>query len=154
MNEWMNEWMNYLRCQPDTGEQCNVVPLHLYKQATRDFNLLNVTPVSWQQLFRMVGHWFLSLKNWCGDFRCFLDCNLVDSKRVRPILGREACLGMKIVKYLVDQLNHPQISDGHVYAHDVPTEPVLSADQLVNKFPRVFSDGVGKLPGEYVKSFI
>lgn len=79
----------------------------------------------------------------------------MDSKRVRPILGREACLGMKIVKYLDnDQLNHPQISDGHVYAYDVPTERVLSADQLVNKFPRVFSDGVGKLPGEYVKSFI
>ena len=37
---------NYLRFQPDTGAQCNVVPLHLYKKATRDFNLLNVTPVS------------------------------------------------------------------------------------------------------------
>ena len=24
-----------------------------------------------------------------------------------------------------------------------------SADQLVKKFPRVFGDGVGKLPGEY-----
>ena len=37
---------NYLRFQPDTGAQCNVVSLHLYKKATRDFNLLNVTPVS------------------------------------------------------------------------------------------------------------
>ena len=27
---------NYLRFQPDTGAQCNVVPLHLYKKATRD----------------------------------------------------------------------------------------------------------------------
>ena len=48
-----------------------------------------------------------------------------------------------------DHLNHPQTSDGDVYAHDAPTEPVLSADQLVKKFPRVFGDGVGKLPGEY-----
>ena len=36
---------HFLRFQPDTGAQCNVVPLHLYKKATRDFNLLNVTPV-------------------------------------------------------------------------------------------------------------
>ena len=27
--------------------------------------------------------------------------------------------------------------------------PALSADQLVKKFPRVFGDGFGKLPGEY-----
>ena len=74
----------------------------------------------------------------------------MDSKRVRPILGRKACLGMKIIKYLDnDQLNHPQTSDGYVYAHDAPTVPVLSAYQLVKKFPRVFGDGVGKLPGEY-----
>ena len=55
-------------------------------------------------------------------------CNLV----VRPILGRKACLGMKIITYLDnDQLNHPQTSDGDVYAHDAPTEPVLSAAEPV-----------------------
>ena len=27
---------NYLPFQPNTGAQCNVVPLHLYKKATRD----------------------------------------------------------------------------------------------------------------------
>ena len=27
---------NYVRFQPDTGAQCNVVPLHLYKKATND----------------------------------------------------------------------------------------------------------------------
>ena len=145
---------NFLRFQPDTGAQCNVVPLHLYKKATRDFNLLNVTPVSTAIIsyggtsIPILGR--VRLRVWRGDFRCLLDCNLVDSKRVRPILGRKACLGMKIITYLDnDQLNHPQTSDGDVYAHDAPTEPVLSADQLVKKFPRVFGDGVGKLPGEY-----
>ena len=67
-------------------------------------------------------------------------------------LGRNACLGMKIIKYLDnDQLNHPQTSDGCVYAHnhDAPTVPVLSADQLLKKVPRDFVDGVGKLLGEY-----
>ena len=145
---------NYLRFQPDTGAQCNVVPLHLYKKATRDFNLLNMTPVSTAIIsyggtsIPILGR--VRLRVWHGDFRCFLDCNLVDSKRVRPILGRKACLGMKIIKYLDnDQLNHPQTSDGDVYAHDASIEPVLSTDQLVKKFHRVFSDGVGKLPGEY-----
>ena len=37
---------NYFRFQPDTGARCNVVPLHLCKKATNDFNLLNVAPVS------------------------------------------------------------------------------------------------------------
>ena len=152
---------NYLRFQPDTGAQCNVVPLHLYKKATNDFDLLNVAPVSTAIIsyggtsIPILGR--VRLRVWRGDFRCLLDCNLVDSKRVRPILGRKACLGMKIVKFLDnDQLNHPQTSDGYVYAHDAPNvpvlsaaEPVLSADQLVKKFPRVFGDGVGKLSGEY-----
>ena len=72
------------------------------------------------------------LRVWGGDFRCLLDCNLVDSKRVRPVLSRKACLGMNITKYLDnDQLNHPWTSDGDVYAHDVPSAPVLSADQWV-----------------------
>ena len=126
-----------------------MVPLHLYKKATRDFNLLNVTPVSTAIIsyggtsIPVLGK--VRLRVWCGDFRCFLDCNLVDSKRVRPILGRKAFLGMKIIKYLDnDQLNRPQTSDGgDVYAHDA------SLDQLVKKFHRIFSDGVGKLSGEY-----
>ncbi|PFX22432.1 Uncharacterized protein K02A2.6 [Stylophora pistillata] len=107
------------------GAQCNVAPLHLKKKATRDFNFLNVSPVSTVIIsyggtsIPILGR--VRLRVWRGDFRCFLDCNLVDSKRT---------------------------SEGDVYAHDAPTEPVLSADQLVKKFPRVFSDGVGKLPGE------
>ena len=36
---------NYLRFQPHTGAQCNVVPLHLFKKATNDVGLCNVTPV-------------------------------------------------------------------------------------------------------------
>lgn len=36
---------NYLRFQVDTGVQCNVVPLDLYKKATKDYNLFSVKPV-------------------------------------------------------------------------------------------------------------
>ena len=72
------------------------------------------------------------LRVWRGHFRCLLDCNLVDSKKVRPILGRKVCLGMNIIQYLdKDQLNRPQESYGEVYTHDVPASFPVSADQLV-----------------------
>ncbi len=35
---------NYLRFQVDTGAECNVIPLALYKKATKDFKLAHVTP--------------------------------------------------------------------------------------------------------------
>ena len=34
----------YMRFQADTGAQCNVVPLELYKKATNDHQLANVNP--------------------------------------------------------------------------------------------------------------
>ena len=63
--------------------------------------MLNVTPVSTAIIsyggtsIPILGR--VRLRVWLGDFRCFLDCNLVDRKRVRPLLGRKACLGMKIM---------------------------------------------------------
>ena len=64
---------NYLRFQPDTGAQCNVVPLHLYKKATNDFDLLNVAPVSTAIIsyggtsIPILGR--VRLRVWRGDFR-------------------------------------------------------------------------------------
>ena len=138
---------NYLRFQPDTGAQCNVVPLHLYKKATKDVDLCNVTPVNTAIIsyggtsIPILGK--ARLRVWRGDFRCLLDCNLVDSKKVRPIRVRKACLGMSIIRYLDnDQLKRPQESDGEVYTHDVRASSPVSADHLIKRFPRVFADGV------------
>ena len=87
---------------------------------------------------------------WRRDFRCLLDCNLVDSKKVRPILGRKVCLGMNIVQYLdKDQLNRRQEFDGEAYTHNVLASSPVSADQLIKSFPRVFANGIGALAGEY-----
>ena len=145
---------NYLRFQPDTGTQCNVVPLHLYKKATKDVDLCNVTPVNTAIIsyggtsIPILGK--VHLRVWHGDFRCLLGCNLVDSKKVRPILSRKACLGMNIIQYLDnDQLNRPQEFDGEVYTPDVPASSPVSADQLIKSFPCVFADGRGALAGEY-----
>ena len=95
---------NYLRFQPDTRAPCNVVPLHLYKKATKDVDLCNVTPRNTAIIsyggtsIPILGK--VRLRVWRGDFKCLLDCNLVDSKKVRPILGRKACLGMNVIQYL------------------------------------------------------
>ena len=40
------------------------------------------------------------LRVWHGDYHYLLDCKLVDRMDIRPLLGRKACLGMKIVSYL------------------------------------------------------
>ena len=148
------ESANYLRFQPDTGAQCNVIPLHLYKKTTKDVDLCNVTPVNMVIILYggtsipILGK--VHLRVWRGHFRCLLDCNLVDSKKVRPILGRKVCLGMNIIQYLDnDQLNRPQESYGEVYIHDVPASSPISTDQLIKSFPCVFADGVGALAGEY-----
>ena len=37
-----------IRFQADTGAQCNVVPLEIYKKATKDFSLTQMTPAQTQ----------------------------------------------------------------------------------------------------------
>ena len=110
--------------------------LSLYKKATKDFDLRNVTG---------------TLRVWRGDFRCLLDRNLVKRRRVRPVLGRKECPRVNIMKFLDnDQLNRPQAPDSEVYTHDIPATSPVAADQLLSKrFRRVFADGVGVLAGEY-----
>ena len=130
--------------QPDTEAQSNVVPLHLYKKATRDFNILNVAPVGTAIIsycgtsIRILGR--VRLRVWRGDFRCLLDCNfnLADSKRFRLIFGRKACLGRKIIKSLDnDQLNHhpPDISGCEVYAQICLLSPLTSWSRNSLVFP-------------------
>ena len=143
---------NYLRFQVDTGAQCNVIPLTLYKEATKDFKLTHVTPAKTPitayggTTLPVVGK--VLIRVWRGDFRCQLDCKLVDSTNIRPLLVRKACLGMKIVSYLDnDELNKPDTSDTAVYILDGPSP--VSKEQLIKKHPKVFSEGVGQLEGEY-----
>ena len=37
---------NYIRFQADTGAQCNVIPVSVYKKATKDLSLTQVTPTN------------------------------------------------------------------------------------------------------------
>ena len=143
---------NHIRFQADTGAQCNVLPLAIYKKATRDVTLSNVVPTNTQirayggATLPVVGSALLRVSR--GKIRCRLDCKLVDREDVRPLLGRKACLGMKILSYLDnDQLSQPSTGESTVYKVDNAT-PVATR-QLIKSYPKVFSDGVGLLQGHY-----
>ena len=106
--------------------------LSLYKKATKDFDLRNVTPVNTAIIsyggtsIPILGK--VCLRVWRGDFRCLLDRNLVKSKRVRPILGRKECPRVNIIKCLDnDPLNRPQARHPMVkFIHMIPRLLLLS----------------------------
>ena len=58
-------------------------------------------------------------------------------------------MGMKIVAYLDnDELNKPSTGTSEVYALSSGNSP-LTQEQLIQKYPKVFSEGVGQLESEY-----
>ena len=148
---------NYLRFQPDTGAQCNVIPVSLYKKATKDHKLERVTPLNTQlsayggSKLQVVGQ--VRITVWRDDYRCQLDCKLVDNNTIRPLLGRKACVGMKIITYTDnDQLNKPQTGNAPVYSLETAakvTQAPITKMALIKKYPQVFGEGVGKLAGEH-----
>ena len=85
------------------------------------------------------------LKVWRGDYRCKLNCKLIDSEGIWPLLGRKACVGMKIITYLDNNdMNKPDTTGAAVFAEEIM--PYTSKEQL---HPIVFSQGVGKLERHY-----
>ena len=90
---------NFLRFQPDTGAQCNVIPVHLYKKATKDVTLEHVKQYQTAIVayggskIPVVGQVQIHICR--GDYQGLLDCKLVDSTEIRPLLGRKACIEMK-----------------------------------------------------------
>jgi transposase InsO family protein len=150
---------NYLRFQPDTGAQCNVIPVHLYKMASKDHTLKQVKKVKTAitayggSRLPVVGQ--VVIRVWRDQFKCLLDCKLVDCPDIRPILGRKACIGMNIIKYTDnDAINKPQSDDAPVYVVDDTessntVQASMSKESLVKGFPKVFADEVGQLDGEY-----
>ena len=143
---------SHIRFQADTGAQCNVVPLEIYKKATKDLSLTQMTPAETRitayggTVLPVVGN--VLLRVWRGSYRCRLDCKLVDCTDIRPLLGRKACVGMKIVTYLDnDEMNKPDTGNSPVYM--LATSAPLTTELLVQKHPVVFSKGVGLLEGTY-----
>ena len=128
------------------------MPKDLYKKATKDYHLSNVTPCKHTitayggTSIPVVGKAIIRV--WRGDNSCRLDCKIVDVSNIRPLLGRKACLTMKIVSYLDnDMMNKPNTDGSEVYT--LSSSGPLTKDKLINKYPKVFGEGVGCLEGEY-----
>jgi len=144
---------NFLRFQVDTGAQCNVIPVDLYKRAAQDPSLKRVTKLTGNivayggSTIPVVGSVTLSVRR--GKAKHRINCKLVEGNKIRPLLGRKACLGMNIVSYLDnDSLNMPDVGEAPVYAVSQIKQPLNQAE-LVNQYPQVFQEGVGCLDGEY-----
>jgi len=83
-----------------------------------------------------------------GDCHCKLDRKLVDRNHIRAILGRNACVGMKIIAYFDnDQVRKPDPRNAQVFSVD-EYAPMTKGD-MIKKFPTVFGTGVGLVAGEY-----
>ena len=58
------------------------------------------------------------------------------------------CIGINIVSYLDnDMMNKPDTGGSEVYT--LSTGSPLTKEKLINKYPTVFGEGVGRLQGEY-----
>ena len=125
---------NYLRFQPDTGAQCNVIPVSLYKKATNDHKMELVTPLN-AQLAANGG----SKLQVVGQVRMTVWRTI--RPLLRPLLGRNVCVGMKTIKYTDnDQLNKPQTGSAPVYSLEssavtqITLEPI-TREALIKKYP-------------------
>ena len=139
---------SYIRFQVDTGAQCNVLPLDTYKKATGDNTLSDVTATNTQvtayggATLPVIGSVILVV--WREGSKYRLECRLVDSLKIRPLLGHKACLVMKVIKYLDnDAIHKPVMGNAPVYALE-PAGPV-TIEKLEKEHPRVFGPGVGRL---------
>lgn len=88
------ESVNFIRFQLDTGAQCNVLPLLVYMRASNDHNLEKVISVHialmlyGESKIKVMG--YVTIRVWRNGVTCLLDCCLVESREIRPILGRKA----------------------------------------------------------------
>ena len=119
---------SYIRFQVDTGAQCNVLPVDTYKKATGDTTLSDVTPTNTQvtayggATLPVVGS--VLLRVWREESKYRLECKLVDSRKIRPLLGCKACLGMMVIQYLDnDAIRKPDTGTAPVYALE-PAGPI------------------------------
>lgn len=131
---------NFVRFQPDTVAQCNVLPLHIYKKASKleKVNRSQASLVAYGgSKIKVMG--CVSIRVWRNDKSYLLDCHLIFNEEIRPILGFKSCLAMNIIQYKGnDSLNKPVTAWGFpVYKVDDQKSP-LTKEELMPKFPIVF----------------
>ena len=147
---------NFIRFKIDTGVRCNVLPIHIYKKSTGDFDLKHVSPAKSSIVSYDGGNipvlGIVKLQVWRGSFTCLLLCRLVESKRCRPILSKSACEVMGVVEIKdSDPIRRPDTSGGHMFSVEdvMSSSRPLTKEQVIEMFPDVKDEGLGLLEGEY-----
>ena len=85
----------------------------------------------------MVGQVIVSV--WRDNVRCKMGCKVVDNESIRPILGRKACAGVRIIKYIDnDELNIPETGNAPVYSVESNKQPVNKETLLLKQRSRSF----------------
>ena len=90
---------NFVRFQPDTVAQCNVLPLHIYKKASKleKVNRSQASLVTYGgSKIKVMG--CVNIRGWRNDKSYLLDCRLIFNEEIRPILGFKSCLAMNIIQ--------------------------------------------------------
>ena len=81
------------------------MPVELYKKASNDYELRRVTPLNTCGGCKLTVTGQFCICVWRDDFKCQLDCKLVDNNVIRPLLGRNANVGMTIIAYFDNAAN-------------------------------------------------
>ena len=155
---------HYIRFQLDNGADCNVLPVHVYKAATGDHQLVNVKPSSvclvgfGRKNERSVGQ--VQLRVWrekyagansCRTVNSCLRCELVEGENFHSILGSKACKDLVLIEIKDSDAIYPlptkSVSKVHVHAVSV-SDGNLTKEAVKKQYPTVFQDKVGYI-GDY-----
>ena len=134
--------------QIDTGADRSMLPIQIYKRVTGDHTLQNVTRGN--SYVRNYGNEKLPIlgtsiiRVWKRDGHSVrLECHIIEGDRFKiPLLSKRASEGLKCV-VITDQDTNSLVN-----AVSVVSTPILKK-QLVDQFPAVFDDELGRVPGKY-----
>ena len=143
-----------IRFQIDTGADVNVLPLHVYKNATRDVHLKNVqrsyTRLQGYGKHEMTSRGKVKLDVWRGGQRRSISCEIVQGTNFHSILGAKTCEELGLIQVLDNDALNPPTSEVNI--HTVQGQNFgkpITEDQLKREFPEVFRSTVGLLAGEH-----
>ena len=138
-----------IKFQIDTGSDVNVLPLNIYKAATRDEQLMHVMSSVLRTLtsysgnkVKVVGQVRLHLTRFDKHSNVLL--YLVDGA-TRPILGKRDCVTLNIIQRLdTDQHRQPSCGKMNAMASDA-----LTLNGIFKAYSDVFADKIGELDQPY-----
>ena len=143
----------YIRFQIDCGADCHVLPVLVYRAATGDQNLKEVSPsdtvwhVYGQMGISSVGK--VKFQVWRGVSTCMLEWELIEGKHSHSVLGCKACIFLNVLEIKDnDRLHSVKEGNSRIHTTQICHHPVEKED-IKERYPGVFGDTAGKLNTSY-----